>query len=645
MGLLNRGGDKKKAPKQKAEGGKKKKKRSSGGGSGMANAKKWLMLNVEKLVLGLIGLAAVFLIYQGVSVGGLSSDQSPSALSQKLQQAKAKLQPSGRDELRVKRYSEPDTFDQQATQDTQTVDPDSYAIGQPFFRPLDEQQRLREDPELLPPVEILVRSGYGPLMLKAEESGLDAFTSEGDNVRTLTDNLSAKWRSTGDGKVKPVFFTSIVGIIPIHQQLEAYNAAFIGAAEYDVDRDFPRYVGLKIERREVGTQEWVPLNVMEDILVGPSEWTVPVDSDIATKYSPDYVASVVMPIPPIAGLNMDDFVRHPKLQTETEADAEEQAKEEAVAAAEAQAELKAQMQGGSGANSNTTGVAALTEEEEAFKKLESGGAHIGMFRYFDLTVEDGKSYEYRVALLMDDPNNPNSENGTKPTQEALDPAVIVRISDGAGAVGTPRATAWTEPTTPIRVPNPGRAIVSKTVAGSTMGRSQIPALGDSGEPKARVVAIGFDQRSGYVVPVEMDVVRGMVLDTVQETSVIDPAQARIVKLEDYANSTGIMVLDIAGGKVVGKKGRDEIRSPGKILLFSPDGSVSVSDELADADEYATSIIPPEEKEIVQPAPEANPDRQRGERPGRRGRERGGRGDGGRGEGPRGGPRGEAGRAR
>ena len=58
MGLLNRGGDKKKAPTKKADSvKKKKKKRSSGGGAGLANAKQWLILNVEKLVLGLIGLA------------------------------------------------------------------------------------------------------------------------------------------------------------------------------------------------------------------------------------------------------------------------------------------------------------------------------------------------------------------------------------------------------------------------------------------------------------------------------------------------------------------------------------------------------------------------------------------------------------
>ena len=154
MGLLNRGGDKKKAPKQKAE-GKKKKKRSSGSGAGMANAQQWLMLNVEKLVLGLIGVGALFLIYKGISGVGLDPNKGPEQLGRTLVTAEGSLQPGNGDALRQVRYPEPDTFDQQAAQDTSDVDAAMYATSQPFFRILKEQQKLRQDPDLLPPLEIL----------------------------------------------------------------------------------------------------------------------------------------------------------------------------------------------------------------------------------------------------------------------------------------------------------------------------------------------------------------------------------------------------------------------------------------------------------------------------------------------------------
>ncbi|MCA9215542.1 MAG: hypothetical protein KDB27_20900 [Planctomycetales bacterium] len=619
MGLLNRGGDKKKAPKQKAE-GKKKKKRSSSGGAGMANAKQWLMLNVEKLVLGLIGVSALFLIYKGVSGAGLAPNQGPDQLTSKLTSADNALRDGNGDAMRAVRYPEPDTFDQQAAQDTSAVDAEQYATAQPFFRILKEQQKLRQDPDLLPAVDILVRSGYGPLMIKEEESALATFATQDENVRALTENLNTKWKGSisGEGKAKPVFFNTIVGIIPLRDQLAAYNTAFIGAAEYDLGRDFPRYVQLKIQRRETGSQEWVPLNVMENIVVGPEEWTGSLEGDIAQKYSPDYVKNLIMPIPPIAGIDINPFISHPKLQTEAEADAEAQAEEKALAEKEAAAERTAAITGSSDVRT-TNAELNMTDEERAFKQL-STNADIGMFRYFDMEVEPGKSYEYRVQLVLEDPNNPIPDGGsTKPTQDALDPKVLVRLADVASSEGLSiRETEWTEPTSPVRVPRPGKAYVSTTAAGATLRGTDIPAFGDKGEPTANVVAIGFDLSFGYVAPVTMEVTRGVVLNSKQETEVIDPSKNRIVKLEDYTNKTNIMVVDIAGGKVV-STGREELRSPGKILLVGADGSFTVSDEFGDEAEYESSIIPPEE--VLTPNPP-----QPEEREPRGGRRRDPRGD-------------------
>ena len=495
---------------------------------------------------------------------------------------------------------------------------------------MDEQQRLRQDPELVKPVDILVRGGYGPLMLKEEAGVLDSFARD-ENVRALTENLSTKWSLRGGGKAVPAFFNSIVGIVPLREQLENYNAAFIGAAEYEVDRDFPRYSGVKIERREVGTQEWVALDAMKKMTIGPESWSSVAESDVVASkyYSPDFVKPVVMEIPPVAGVDMDAFVSHPRLQTEAEADKQAELEEEARTAKEKADELAAKASGSPVGGHNAGGTESMTEEEIAFSKLAATG-DIGMFRYFDFEVEPGKSYEYRVQLVLEDPNNPHPDSGVKPSQGALDPTVLVRLSDSVSSESlSTRETEWTDPTQPVRVPNPGRALVSTTTAGSTIGRSQIPALGDSGEPKATVVAIGFDVNNGYVVPVEMEVVRGMVLNSQQDTEVIDPSQNRLVKLEDYSNTTNIIVVDIAGGKLVGGGRRDEVRSPGKVLMVAPDGSFIVSDEIGDAEDYASSVVLPNEEKVapVREAPEPERNNRRG---GRNGGGRGGRGGGPRG---------------
>lgn len=642
MGLLQRGGDKKKKASPKAKGGKKKTKRSSGGGEGMAKAKDWLMLNVEKLVLGLIGLTALALIYAGLSGTGLSETDGPEQLGSKLTLASSRLQPAGRDQLRESRYPEPDTFDQQATKDILEVDASKYSMNRPFFPLLQKQQKLRQDPKLLRPIDIIVRSGYGPLMLKEEASTLDTFSSNNsENVRSLPSELSQRWKSSvGEGRAKPVFFNSIVGIIPVREQLEAYNEAFIGAAEYELSRDFPQYHVLKIERREVGSADWTPLSVMENIVVEPAKWTGVVDSEIAQKYAPDYINRIVMPIPPIAGTIMHDFVEHPKLQTELEAEEESKAADLAAAAAEKELEARRGLNQGAN-NTYASGTLEMTDEEASFKRLETS-ADIGMFRYFDFEVEPGKSYEYRVKLGLEDPNNPIPDGGgTKPSHGALDPSVLVRLTDvvSSGGLASIRETEWTEPTAPVRVPNPGRAIIASAEAGSTIGKSEIPASND-GDPTAQVVAVGFDLVNGYVAPVEMEVTRGTLLNSEADTEVIDPSKNQIVKISNFQNKTGLLVVDIAGGENLTGSRRDPVLSPGKILMFAQDGTFIVSDELKDADEYSSTAIPENEDAIRERErllmerrrrDEGGNEEQRGGR-GERGGGRRERGEGRRGEG-------------
>jgi hypothetical protein len=145
-----------------------------------------------------------------------------------------------------------------------------------------------------------------------------------------------------------------------------------------------------------------------------------------------------------------------------------------------------------------------------------------MIRFFDLTAEPGKSYRYRVRVMLEDPNRPQNKMA-EPNPRILDQTVVDRLAkvtaDDAEALkntGKERRTywlqtEWSEPSEPVTPLSP-----ENFVGGGATGPRfiKLPPNGPSveyEEPKGKVVAVVWDPRRATEVPAERDVLRGGVL--------------------------------------------------------------------------------------------------------------------------------------
>ena len=94
-----------------------------------------------------------------------------------------------------------------------------------------------------------------------------------------------------------------------------------------------------------------------------------------------------------------------------------------------------------------------------------------MVRFFDLTVKPGKSYRYRVRVMLEDPNRPHDPKAD-PDKGILHPTVIERLEQVATddenylkRTGKPRrtyyrVTDWSEPSNVVTVAQPETAAVA-----------------------------------------------------------------------------------------------------------------------------------------------------------------------------------------
>ena len=639
-------GSKKKDAKPKAEGKKEKSKRKRrSDNNSMAGLKTWLTYNIEKILLAVIAGVSLWIIYSGLSKEGLPTTKSPTALQSQIDTARASIDRTQWDTVRATRYPEPDRFDEQATNDSEDVDLSQYDMSRPFHPVLKKPEKLRTDPVLLVATDLEVKSGYGALQLKSESGqgreggggfGRRSRIDPKEGERNIPENLRQKYSRTGEGEIESVYFTTILGLVPLREQLEAYNDAFIGAAEFDDSRDTPLYGGIRLERREIANAQpgdWQAIDSFNLLRTEKERWSEEANDEVANQY---IHPNLTMSIPPIVGKEkfMESISIHSKVETEEQAQARESLENQQEVASEGRlsddpfANLN-----GEGGNMRRPNLDdedfsnELSLSEERLKQLDSDKI---LIRFFDLTVSPGKKYQYRVRLVLEDPNNPLSAR--RPTQNACEPSVIVRRQKDINSFI--RETDWSEPSPIVSVPNGSTVLASKTegvvIRGGTA--SYLP----SNEPKATVLAVAWDGKNSREIPVEMNVSRGMLLNAKKDIEAIDVKRSLVVSLKDYPFKTNSMVLDIAGGTKLDSRG---LRSPGTVLIMTSDGHLQFRSEFGDQEEFDGSIIPPaEETDGFNRMDEGNGEVDDGGRNNRRNnRRRGGRNRRGRGgEGERGG---------
>ncbi len=615
----------------KKDGEKKPKKarRKASGESPVVKLRAILVQHAEKIVLGIIALASVWLIYSGMRQEKLQTD--PEQIRVAVQSAKEHIESSRWDDVKSQRAPAADQFDQQASQDTVPISPDNFVLHAPFHPILTNPPKRRPIPQLLAPRDLEVKAGYGPLAIKDTEgrgSLAETFSSQlGPDGEPLTRPLPDKFRqrlpgesSFSSAKVESRYFVSITGLVPFKEQVEQFEQAFKDAQEYQPERDQPRYLTLRVQRREVQpdgtTGQWVDLDALRVMRLEPNKWEGRLDERAAA----DHVAApLVMPLPPLLFRDVTQYALHsqiPQEQTEGEGFIREETGEGANVDEDLQLDLfrGASRERGEPMEQrgSESGESSYESHERQFK------ADLGLLRYFDFEVEPGKRYQYRVKLVLEDPNNPAEEAPPSITSLSTEAAIRRQQNPDVHFVETP----WSDPSPPVTVPS-GRTVLAGSVdqprpflVGSTR-KIEIPRPGS--EPSASIMAVVWDKDRVMDVPAKLKVQRGALVNAKVDTEAIDPSASNVRKLPAYPLKTGSLVLDIAGGESLGRS--TKLKAPGQLLVLNQNGTIEYHDEMEDQPKYEQMDIPPEEDLTVRQRESEEGEEVRGRgRRGRRGRD-------------------------
>jgi hypothetical protein len=240
--------------------------------------------------------------------------------------------------------------------------------------------------------------------------------------------------------------------------------------------------------------------------------------------------------------------------------------------------------GGTGGGTTGGGMAGMTPPKTAQKVTK----HL-LVRFYDFEVEPGRSYKYRVRLLVEDVNYPENP-AAAPALSSLRPDTLKRIyelkaaDDVAAEKAKPgtkvtrsfsRQTEWSDSSPAIRVAHPFNAYIADSKI--------MPAR------EADIVAVEWDAKRAVDVPKrEMKAVRGTVFSGTVKSNptgtkgaeIIHPLTKAVVIDEKYRFNAVATVLDLLPGEQLGMSDRkDPLQAMGELCVLDPaTGEIKISNE-------------------------------------------------------------------
>lgn len=187
-----------------------------------------------------------------------------------------------------------------------------------------------------------------------------------------------------------------------------------------------------------------------------------------------------------------------------------------------------------------------------------------LFRFFDFSVEQGKTYRYQVRLVLRNPN------------EKIPPQYLAAPELSTGEL---RYTAWSEISEPVTIPRPIN-IVPGPVAQAAPGR----------EPTARLIVRIWNDALGVGASSDATVARGSQIDFLaRETAVVDPRSGQVRK-EKIDVLTDSAVVDMSGGDAFTEM--EDLRGakgPSDLLVLNADGELEILSYFDDPGTYDTEM--------------------------------------------------------
>jgi hypothetical protein len=229
-----------------------------------------------------------------------------------------------------------------------------------------------------------------------------------------------------------------------------------------------------------------------------------------------------------------------------------------------------------------------------------------------LTQQDvGKTYRYRVRLIMRDPNYPERIKRKvqgefvdfdipAPQPNTLQKEVFDRVAeqrriDDAAYKTDPKArrkmleTDWSEASQPIRISARVDAFAGLGFDAASNPRPSAV----SGDTEANLVATWMDTATGVTYAKTFgDAKRGSVLNSnlasKKDTLEFVVPASRIIKRREWQFASNSVVVDMRGGEELAassKRDGDPLAVSGEVMLMLGDGSMQITNDIDDTFEY------------------------------------------------------------
>ncbi len=526
------------------------------------------------------------------------------------------------------------------------IEVNAYEFQAAWDRPIVQQRRKRGIPPLFTVEGLRGTADCGQVSMLVEMSGTGALLPPGggraprlvSNLRTTTAVQGQRW-------------VVLTALVRYQEQIQTFSEYFQTAQIRNPQTDFPRYLGYVVQRAEVKTSDPnQPLDWSEEFNSGTAKkkamtrWgqSRGMAQQVVAPQFVDKEQKLTFPLPPLVDRTWDESVVYePEIPFFSRQSQMFNPGVVPESSDTPENPFDTPVPGRLGYGGQTGGYDRPSMEydgagmeydgaaggySEGAMRGYAGPGQVGrgekykLFRFFDLNVESGKKYRYRVRLALSNPNLRIEDRYLSPVALAKKNQIEQEAEKmrEAGKPGEARfhimrnwevvESDWTEPTEVIVVPRDSRLLAI----------SVQPPPRTAAEPSGKVLVVSWVKDQGIEAFTERTVWRGKVAnftgvrfpETPQprrsrqssrtprgEEAYYQPeplgAAADQSVLVDYLTDT--MVLDMQGGDRI-MSGKDRLMRPGAILLLDPDGTMVVRHELDDLAEYTElkeSAAPPQ----------------------------------------------------
>jgi hypothetical protein len=518
----------------------------------------------EKIAFGIVGLLFVYFIASSFGHNPVTNNQQPENIITTANNVVAAIRKN-----EVPEREEPEDYPQAYKEATRPVPAGAYGnftvVNLPFA-----QQPKRGNPSYFPIDKLHVSAGIGSLAYAAGD-GRVATTHKGKTLPLPAGmKLGGVKASKSDVAVAGSWIV-VTGVIPYGKQREHFDSLFKNGV-HPLESDVPRYGAPVVERAEViGGQmgEWTTLDVAGGFAADPG-WA---GTDPFPAFDGYRQGKNTADLPPLLERNWNlenviprqilDLVQKEGAKVDPEERKEEPAEEP-------------MFEGIGGAKRKERQRAPRRRRPHNVRRDSETTVPFLMFRYVDRTVEQGKSYRYRVKLFQRNPNH----------------GVPSRFLKVPGEQQIGQHSDWSNISPTATVPHGGQVLAGEIDRKNGVARGEIMVVNWDDRTGIRTVK-SFKRRIGELAdyPIVDDirdepgmdqarlVVGGNILvdprgakrtkgpisaQIVGQVLVLDPIAKNLRVKETF--TSGMTLVDLRGG--VGKR-------PAEILLCDRNGKLVV----------------------------------------------------------------------